>query len=145
MEETNVPNLKAAHGDHDHEHVHDENGDHNHESVHDSRVSSFSVVTKKEVDPDNLGLFFGQIGSATMAGKGVLYRSKAIFAVEGLANKLAFHSVMDTCDEEMLEEWGEGEEKVCKMVFIGRDLEKSFFENAWGKMFGEENAPAAKL
>ena len=75
-----------------------------------------------------------QIAQCECMKKGTLYRSKAIFAVKGMSQKLAFHAVMDICDEEQLECWGENEEKICKMVFIGRNLERPWFEDLFDQM-----------
>eukprot|EP00746_Dinoflagellata_sp_MGD_P069047 gnl/MRDRNA2_/MRDRNA2_28326_c0_seq1.p1 gnl/MRDRNA2_/MRDRNA2_28326_c0~~gnl/MRDRNA2_/MRDRNA2_28326_c0_seq1.p1 ORF type:complete len:515 (-),score=113.50 gnl/MRDRNA2_/MRDRNA2_28326_c0_seq1:887-2431(-) len=128
----------ASHG-HGHGYGHSHGGGHSEQhkkkqSRHDGRVHSFSIMRKCEISPTSLARFMQQIGQCEVQQKGTLYRSKAIFAVKGMPHKHAFHAVMDTCDEEQLEPWGENEEKVCKMVFIGRNLDRPWFEGLFEDM-----------
>jgi len=60
-------------------------------------------------------------------------RIKAIFAVQGIRDKVAFHAVMDCTDEEMIGPWKEGEKRVCKLVVIGRNIDKQYIRDAFAE------------
>ena len=58
-------------------------------------------------------------------------RIKGIFAVQGIKDKVAFHAVMDCTDEEMIGPWKPDEKKVCKLVVIGRNIDKAYIREAF--------------
>lgn len=64
-------------------------------------------------------------------GHGLIMRIKAIFAVQGIREKVAFHAVMDCTDEEMIGPWKPDEKKVCKLVVIGRNIDKAYIRDAF--------------
>ncbi len=56
-------------------------------------------------------------------------RSKGIFAIEGTDDKFVFQGVhmmmtMSTSAEGQIKPWGEGEKRVNKIVFIGKNLDR---------------------
>jgi len=53
-----------------------------------------------------------------------LYRSKGVLAVEGMAEKFIFHAVHMQCSSKPQDKWKEGEKRCCKMVFIGKNLNR---------------------
>jgi G3E family GTPase len=57
-----------------------------------------------------------------------LYRMKGVFFAENSPNKIIFQSVGSKLSVEEGREWREGEEKVSKIVFIGKNLGKDGYE-----------------
>ena len=54
-----------------------------------------------------------------------LYRCKGVVAFSGSEDKFVFHGVHEQVSFGPAEEgWAEGQEKICKMVFIGKNLDK---------------------
>merc|ERR1719199_1753703 len=90
-----------GHGDHGHdEHdCDDENCDHDHghakkKSRHDSRVNSIGCQEYGEMTQQSLSGLMRAL-SQVPEGHGLIMRIKAIFAVQGIREKVAFHAVMD--------------------------------------------------
>jgi len=94
-------------------------GDHDHQ--HDSRVSSVGIDVPGEVKMEKLNEFIGWL----LKEKGVdLFRSKGVLAVKGMKQKFvyqAIHMLFANSQEGM---WEDGEERRCKMIFIGRNLNR---------------------
>lgn len=57
-----------------------------------------------------------------------LYRMKGVFFAENSPNKIIFQSVGSKLSVEEGREWQEGEEKVSRIVFIGKNLGKEGYE-----------------
>lgn len=66
---------------------------------------------------------------------GTIFRVKAILAVQGVPNKYIFHMVMDVSDQDASGPWGENEKKTCKIVFIGKGLDKPLLTKTFEDMF----------
>mmetsp|Transcript_34411 Transcript_34411/g.78444 ORF Transcript_34411/g.78444 Transcript_34411/m.78444 type:complete len:806 (-) Transcript_34411:67-2484(-) len=97
---------------------------HGHSSRHDTDIGSFSIV-RRGVEVDRLAFArWVRIIATLPEEQGILYRSKAVLAVAGSAKKLIFHAVADVTETSEGLEWGDDEERVCKMVFIGKKLAK---------------------
>lgn len=112
------------HGDQSHGHIHG----HSRSSMHDSDVGSFSIVRKGvEVEPLAFARWI-RIISTLPAEKGHLYRSKGILAAVGRTRKLIFHAVADITELSEGPEWLEHEERMIKIVFIGRKLARKEIE-----------------
>lgn len=89
--------------------------------VHDYRVTSVGISTDKEILREKLDSFIGWL----MQEKGPdLYRSKGVLAVKGMAQKFVFHAVHMQFSGKPQEPWREGEKRCCKMVFIGKNLDR---------------------
>ncbi len=139
---------KEAHHHH-HEHSHgnescrnDEHCSHTHttSSRHSSAVNSFSLT--REGRSVNLLLFSRWIrklamlnsnsnvaaGTSDQENNGILYRSKAILSLEGSSMKLAFHAVSDVMEKSLVSPWKDGEARNCRIVFIGKNLNRPWFE-----------------
>lgn len=105
---------------HDHGHVHGSN--------HDTDVGSFSIVRKGvEVEPLAFARWVRVIATLPVE-KGNLYRSKGILAAAGRSRKLIFHAVADITEVTEGPEWLENEERMVKIVFIGRKLARNEIE-----------------
>ncbi|CAM9289505.1 unnamed protein product [Chrysoparadoxa australica] len=107
-------------------------GAHSHDhSRHGAAVGTFSI-TKPGHEVDALQFARWVRLLATLPeDKGVLYRCKAVLAVRGSNKKLAFHSVSDVTESGEVGEWKKGEERVCKIVLIGKNLERAWFEEGF--------------
>lgn len=102
-------------------------------SRHSSTVASFSIVRQGEISDKLLCRFLGVLQNPPPE-KGLVFRFKAILAVEGYAKKLAVHAVQDVVEHDYLEKWEEGEPRVCKMVFIGKHLDEAYFRMVFEKV-----------
>lgn len=60
--------------------------------------------------------------------QGTLYRSKGVLAAAGRPAKLVFHAVADVTETSDGPDWGEHEQRSCKIVFIGKKLDKKNIE-----------------
>lgn len=153
IEEEERPHEHGGHG-HSHGHGHDEchedhgsghghecgddcshdvghggHGGHGHDSSrHNSQIGSFSIVRKgMEVEPLAFARWIRVIATLPKE-KGRLYRSKGVLAASGRRRKLIFHAVADVTETSDGPEWGANEERICKMVFIGKALARQEIE-----------------
>lgn len=136
----------AGHGHensgHGHEDCHDDGCDHpSHKTskkkkhVHDYRVSSVGITTDHELHKDKLDRFIGWL----MQEKGPdLYRSKGVLAVKGMPNKFVFHAVHMQFSGLPQDPWKEGEKRCCKMVFIGKNLNRQELNQKFEECFVRE-------
>jgi G3E family GTPase len=110
-------------GDENMGHVGGHGHGHNH-SRHDTEIGSFSIVRHDmEVDPLTFARWVRAIATLPEE-QGKLYRSKGVVAVAGKLQKLIFHAVADVVETLDGPEWGDNENRCCKMVFIGKKLDK---------------------
>jgi len=134
------PDCKEDHGSGKHGHGGDSDGHadgHGHiakKSRHDSRVNSFSVVREGEIIPQKLSSWMQSLGQLP-ADKGTIFRIKAILAVKGHPYKHVFHAVMDISDEDDAGPWKEGEKKISKIVFIGKNMDQKFLRDGFNDIF----------
>ena len=93
------------------------------EHEHDDRVTSTSYKFVGELNVNKLQAWIGQL----MREQGEdLFRYKGALAVKGMDAKFVFQGVHMLFGGEFSEEiglWKEGEERECRFVFIGRDLD----------------------
>jgi G3E family GTPase len=95
------------------------------EHQHDDSVSSCSVKFKGEMNFNKLENYISSlIGDVDSAMN--LFRYKGVLAVRGMKKKFVFQGVHMLFSGEFSDdlEWGEDEERECRFVFIGRDLDK---------------------
>lgn len=113
-----------SHEGHSHSHGHGEDCkecDHSSHKRHDYRVSSVGIQRDKEVQKDKLDSFISWL----VQTKGPdLYRSKGVLAVHGMPQKFVFHAVHMQFSGRQHEAWGPDEKRQCKMVFIGKNLDR---------------------
>lgn len=92
-----------------------------HDHQHDSRVSSVGIEVKGEVVQQKLNEWISWL----LREKGVdLFRSKGVLAVKGMKQKFVFQAIHMLFANSQEGAWGPDEEKVCKMVFIGKNLNR---------------------
>ena len=93
------------------------------EHEHDDRVTSTSYKFVGELNVNKLQAWIGEL----MREQGEdLFRYKGVLAVKGMDAKFVFQGVHMLFGGEFSEEiglWKEGEERECRFVFIGRDLD----------------------
>eukprot|EP00441_Pelagodinium_beii_P006560 CAMPEP_0197705882 /NCGR_PEP_ID=MMETSP1338-20131121/126668_1 /TAXON_ID=43686 ORGANISM="Pelagodinium beii, Strain RCC1491" /NCGR_SAMPLE_ID=MMETSP1338 /ASSEMBLY_ACC=CAM_ASM_000754 /LENGTH=470 /DNA_ID=CAMNT_0043289791 /DNA_START=153 /DNA_END=1562 /DNA_ORIENTATION=- len=105
-------------------------GQSNTKSRHSSKVGSFSIIQEGEI-PQQLLSRFLQMLQQPDPGKGKLFRFKAILAVSNSSKKVAVHAVQDVVDTCTVGDWQDGEPRICKLVFIGKDLDRSYFQGVF--------------
>merc|ERR1712146_822419 len=88
---------------------------------HDSRVSSVGVDVAGEVDNAKLQEWIGWL----LKEKGVdLFRSKGILAVKGMKDRFVFQAIHMLFANSQGNPWSDDEERRCKMIFIGKNLDR---------------------
>ena len=120
------------HEHHDHDHVHDEHCGHEHHDHehgehckhphhhrHDDDVKSFVFRAERAFDPARLEDFLGAI--VNIYGPRML-RYKGVLHMQGTERKVIFQGVHQLMGSDLGPQWGEGEKRQSKMVFIGIDL-----------------------
>lgn len=92
-----------------------------HEHTHDDRVTSVGIDVPGDCEKDKLNSFIGWL----LKEKGVdLYRSKGVLAVKGMSEKFVYQAIHMLFANSEEAEWGADEERRCKIVFIGKNLNR---------------------
>jgi G3E family GTPase len=122
--------LTADEHDHDHDHDHhhhdhDHGHDHHHhhhgglKHYHDEDMQSVSLNSDKPLDPDK---FFPWIQDLVAVDGPNILRCKGILAFKDDPERFVFQGVHMILDGDHQRAWKEGEERVSRIVFIGRNL-----------------------
>ena len=109
------------HHDHDHHgHGHDHHG-HGHglKHYHDEDMQSVSLRSDKALDPEK---FFPWVQDLVAKEGPNILRSKGILAFKDDPERFVFQGVHMILDGDHQRPWKEGEERVSRIVFIGREL-----------------------
>merc|ERR1712157_430212 len=97
---------------------------------HDNRVTSVGVDVPGEVDRKKLDGWIGWL----LKEKGVdLFRSKGVLAVKGMKQKFVFQAIHMLFANSQEGAWGPDEERRCKMIFIGKNLNREELTNGFMK------------
>jgi G3E family GTPase len=104
--------------DHHHHHEHDHHHDHHH---HGDAVSSVSITIKGNLDLDKVNYW---LGGLLEIKSNDLYRMKGVLAIESFDRRFVFQGVHMMFEGMPDREWKPEEERISKMVFIGRDLDE---------------------
>jgi G3E family GTPase len=116
--------LTADEHDHDHDHDHDHGHDHHHhhgglKHYHDEDMQSISLKSDKPLDADK---FFPWVQDLVQTeGKDIL-RSKGILSFKDDPERFVFQGVHMILDGDHQRKWKDGEERLSRIVFIGRHL-----------------------
>ena len=102
-----------------HQHAHDQGGAHGHHHHHDDDVKSFVYRATRPFNPAKLEDFLGAV--VQVYGPRML-RYKGVLDMQGTDRKVIFQGVHQLMGSDLGPAWGENEERVSKMVFIGLDL-----------------------
>jgi G3E family GTPase len=114
-----VHDEHCGHGHHDHGHEHGAHCSHPHHHHHDDDVKSFVYRADRAFDPARLEDFLGAI--VNIYGPRML-RYKGVLHMKGTDRKVIFQGVHQLMGSDLGPQWGEGEARQSKMVFIGIDL-----------------------
>ena len=97
-------------------------------SEHLSGVSSVGIIVDGPLDEQKFNGFMVHLIQTKAAD---LYRCKGVVALQGSDEKHVFHGVHEQIAFAPVDEgWAEGEKRVCKLVFIGRNLDKPALDKA---------------
>ena len=95
---------------------------------HDQSVSSVGFLIDGDVDVEKLNSWLGEL----LASKGVdIFRSKGILALAGQDRQYVFQGVHMLFDGTEGRPWREQESRTNRLVFIGRNLDRSELETAF--------------
>lgn len=102
----------------------------NAEHQHDERVSSVGINVKGEVEQGKLNTWLAWL----LKERGVdIFRTKGILAVQGMPEKFVFQAVHMAFSGAPQRPWAEGEERVCKLTFIGKHLNREELDGGFRK------------
>jgi G3E family GTPase len=109
--------------------------DDSHDHQHDERVSSVGIDVAGEVIQQKLNDWV----SCLLKEKGVdIFRSKGVLAVKGMKQKFVFQAIHMLFANSMEGSWAPDEEKRCKMIFIGKNLDREELTNGFMKCMAKE-------
>ncbi|HRO04554.1 MAG TPA: GTP-binding protein, partial [Terricaulis sp.] len=117
----------CAHHDHDHDHHGHEHGDHDHAHDHAaaSGIASVSLSTDKLINPEKL---LPWINDLTQQRGPDILRLKGIFAFPDEPKRFVVQGVHMIVEGDTQRDWKEGEKRVSRLVFIGRNLDRAELE-----------------
>jgi G3E family GTPase len=111
------------------------------EHEHDDTVTSVSIVQNCEVELEQVEKFISYL----LREKGAdLYRMKGVLAVAHAVEKFVYHSVHMLFSGDFVEPWGPEEERSCKMVFIGKNLDEDDIKQRFKKCLASGEKDAAR-
>ncbi|WP_026926984.1 CobW family GTP-binding protein [Granulicoccus phenolivorans] len=88
---------------------------------HDLTVGSVGIETEGSIDVGKLNAWLGKL----LRERGQdIFRSKGILNIDGLANQYVFQAVHMLFDGAEGRPWAEGEPRLNRLVFIGRNLDR---------------------
>ena len=91
------------------------------EHEHNDDIASMSFEVEKPLDPERFNAWIG----ALLAEKGAdLLRTKGILAYLGDDRRFAFQAVHMIADGDFIGNWKDGDPRVSRLVFIGRNLNR---------------------
>jgi len=106
------------------------------EHEHDASVTSVGITVDGEVDRGKFNAWLEPI----VTEKGVdIYRMKGLIAIAGDEKKYVYHAVHMIYSGAYTEPWGD-EERCCKLMFIGKNLDQAELEAGFAKCRVEGNA-----
>jgi G3E family GTPase len=110
------------HHDHGHEHGHDHERHHDHAGLkhyHDEDMQSLSLKSEKPLDPDK---FFPWVQNLVQTEGPNILRCKGILSFKNDDQRFVFQGVHMILDGDHQRPWEKDEERLSRIVFIGRNL-----------------------
>jgi G3E family GTPase len=104
--------------------------DEEHDHDHDEHVTSFSLVTENPLDPRK---FLPWIQTITQRFGIDMLRMKGILSFKDDDDRFVVQAVHMLLEGDHQRPWKEGEKRVSRLVFIGRDLPKDVIEDGFLK------------
>jgi G3E family GTPase len=116
-------NDHESHESHEHDHGHAEHTEHagHDDHQHDASVSSVGIEVDADIDIHALQTWLAELRSSDAAS---LFRMKGILAVQGQPYRYVLQGVHDVIELRAAQAWG-SEPRTCRIVFIGRDLDRA--------------------
>ena len=91
------------------------------EHMHDERVSSVGFAIDGELDMDKTNSWIAKL--LQLHGNNI-FRMKGVLAMDGIDEKFVYQAVHMQFKGEFAEPWGKDERRNCRLIFIGRDLDR---------------------
>ncbi|MGC1355092.1 MAG: GTP-binding protein [Xanthobacteraceae bacterium] len=109
---------------HDHGHHHDHDHDHHHghgglKHYHDEEMQSLSLKSEKPLDPDK---FFPWVQNLVQTEGPNILRCKGILSFKNDEQRFVLQGVHMILDGDHQRPWNKDEQRLSRMVFIGRNL-----------------------
>jgi G3E family GTPase len=101
-----------------------------HEHEHDDHVTSFSLVEREPIDP---GMFLNWLQSTVQAFGMDILRMKGIISFAGDDDRFIVQAVHMLLEGDHQRPWKENEDRVTRLVFIGRDLPRDIITDGFAK------------
>ena len=111
--------------------------DETHAHEHDDHVTSFSLVERAPLDPER---FFPWLQSTVQAFGMDILRLKGIVSFAGDDDRYVAQGVHMLLEGNHQRPWREGEERLTRLVFIGRDLPKDIIADGFLKCRAQRQA-----
>ncbi|MGB7430849.1 MAG: GTP-binding protein [Ahrensia sp.] len=118
---------------HDHDHAHDHDHHHHHgdeHGRHDEHITSFSLSTRDVMDPEK---FFPWCQMIAQEFGIDMLRMKGIIALKDDDQRYVAQAVHMMLEGNSSRAWRDDEERVSRMVFIGRNLPRDIIEDGFMK------------
>jgi G3E family GTPase len=126
----------GEHHRHDHDHGHDHDHDHDHDQrhhdghthshshgglkhYHDEEMQSISIATERPLDPDK---FFPWVQDLVQKEGPSILRCKGIISFKDDDERFVMQGVHMILDGDHQRPWKDGEKRLSRMIFIGRNL-----------------------
>ena len=107
------------------------------EHEHDATVTSVGISVDGAVDLDKFNAWLGPL----VEEKGIdIYRMKGVVAIDGNDDKYVYHAVHMIFTGAYSDPWGD-EPRSCKLMFIGKNLNKEELEAGFEACRVEGSAP----
>eukprot|EP00262_Sarcandra_glabra_P021482 TRINITY_DN9136_c0_g1_i1.p1 TRINITY_DN9136_c0_g1~~TRINITY_DN9136_c0_g1_i1.p1 ORF type:complete len:473 (-),score=76.00 TRINITY_DN9136_c0_g1_i1:345-1709(-) len=115
------------HDEHDHEHEHHADN-HAHDHTHDPGVSSVSIVCEGSLDLNKANMW---LGTLLLERSDDIYRMKGLLSVDGMNERFVFQGVHDIFQGSPDRLWEADEQRINKIVFIGKNLDAQALEKGF--------------
>ncbi|MFM0198766.1 GTP-binding protein [Paraburkholderia fungorum] len=102
-------------------HAHDHHDDDHADHQHDESVSSVGIEVDADIDLDALQAWLTELRESDATN---LFRMKGILAVQGQSHRYVLQGVHNVIELRAAQVWG-SEPRSCRIVFIGRDLDRA--------------------
>jgi len=116
----------CTHESHKHDH-HDHHAHHDHHH-HGDDVSSVSIELKGDMNLDKVNYW---LGGLIEVKSNDLYRYKGVLAIQDFERRFVYQGVHMVFEGSPDRKWKDGEERISKMVFIGRDLDEALIREGF--------------
>jgi G3E family GTPase len=133
-------NTNTSHDHHDHDHEcgpdctheshehHEHHHHHHHHHHHGDDVSSVSITLKGNMNLDKVNYW---LGGLIEVKSNDIYRMKGVLAIQDFDRRFVFQGVHMMFEGMPDRPWKPEEERVSKMVFIGRDLDEDIIREGF--------------